>query len=109
MATSDEAQDSGTDNGIELLEGLRRHILERLDNAVPNECIHLCGLSLLSIIAARPEDVLEQAKEQLHAYPYENVRKVVGRVGCLTKLALTQALSLRTDADQRELDFRDTC
>lgn len=73
MATSDEAQESGTDNGIALLESLRRHMLERLDNAVPNDCIQLCKLSTLSIIAARPGDVLEKAEEQLHAYPYENV------------------------------------
>lgn len=73
MATSNEEKQLETDNGLALLDSLRNHILEQLDHAVPNDCIKLCKLSTLAIIADRPEDVLEKAKEQLHAYPYEKV------------------------------------
>lgn len=73
MATSNEEKQLETDDGLALLDSLRNHILEQLDHAVPNDCIQLCKLSTLAIIADRPEDVLEKAKEQLHAYPYENV------------------------------------
>lgn len=73
MATSNEEKQLKTDDGLALLDSLRNHILEQLDHAVPNDCIQLCKLSTLAIIADRPEDVLEKAKEQLHAYPYEKV------------------------------------
>ncbi|PPJ55165.1 hypothetical protein CBER1_05443 [Cercospora berteroae] len=55
------------------LETLALFILQQLEKPVPNDCLHLCGYSTIAIIATRPDDVLQLAKNYLHAWPYENV------------------------------------
>ncbi|KAF2215699.1 hypothetical protein CERZMDRAFT_34739 [Cercospora zeae-maydis SCOH1-5] len=55
------------------LEALALYIFQQLERPVPNDCLHLCGYSTLTIIAVRPHDVLQLAKDHLHAWPYENV------------------------------------
>lgn len=54
-------------------EQLASHILQELNVSVANETIQLCGLDKLQILASRPQQVLQIAKDRLHSWPYHNV------------------------------------
>ncbi|KXT05802.1 hypothetical protein AC578_1014 [Pseudocercospora eumusae] len=55
------------------LLAIAAYIQEALDSAVPNDTIHHAGLAHLRIIADRPRDVIDFAKEKLSTWPYTNV------------------------------------
>lgn len=55
------------------LAALVDSITEELDQEVPGETIHLCGLSPLFTLAARPADALGLAHEKLYTWPYDEI------------------------------------
>nr|POF07655.1 lysine-specific demethylase 8 [Quercus suber] len=57
------------------LESLIKTVEAGLSTAVAHETIHLCGKAPLEIIAARPDDVLQLAYQQINAVPYMDVEK----------------------------------
>ncbi|KXL42625.1 hypothetical protein M433DRAFT_140082 [Acidomyces richmondensis BFW] len=57
------------------LHQLANFIAKELENPVANECIQLCGLAPLQIIATRPNDVLDLAVQRLNAQQFAQVQK----------------------------------
>lgn len=52
---------------------LANQICNDLDELVPNEQIHLCGLGPLKIMESRPDEVLDLAHQKLHTWPFKSI------------------------------------